>query len=234
MKLGIVIATYQRADNRTPELLTRTLASILNQTYTDYEIIVIGDHYENHDEFEMICNSIDFKGRLIFENLPYAAERSKYQSNTRELWCSGGVNARNHGIKLALNRGLSYICHLDHDDYWETTHLASIAKVIDIDPNAAFICTCATYFNRHLPTVDLNETVIHHLPTPGGIIHSSVCINHKTIPLLYRDVYAEEYRLEPADADMWSRLSTNLVENNLSSHSYLITKLTCYHPTENQ
>jgi glycosyltransferase involved in cell wall biosynthesis len=234
MKIGIVIATYQRSDGLTSKYLYRALQSISNQTYTNYEIIVVGDHYENADEFKTICKSIDFSDRIHFENLPYALERNKYQSNPRALWCTGGVNARNHGIKLALERGLSYICHLDHDDYWETDHLARIANVIKTDPNSVFICTCATYYDKYLPYVKLNETVIQHIPSSGNIIHSSVCINHKLIPLLYRDVYEEEFRLEPADADMWTRLASFLSKNNLSNHSYLITKLTCYHPTENQ
>jgi glycosyltransferase involved in cell wall biosynthesis len=51
MKLSIVIATYQRKDGSTPRLLTRALDSIFSQTYQNFKIYLIGDRYENNDEF---------------------------------------------------------------------------------------------------------------------------------------------------------------------------------------
>jgi glycosyltransferase involved in cell wall biosynthesis len=234
MKIGIIIPTYQKIDGTTPLLLTRALKSIKNQTHNNYEVFLIGDKYENNNEFVELANSIIDTDKIYYENLLTAVEREKYPIGSHQLWCAGGVNASNYGIKIAKNRGLTYICHLDHDDYWEIDHLESIANVIKTDPDAAFICTCATYYNTYLPAVSLNESIIHHLPIPGGVIHSSVCINHMLIPLLYRDVYAEELKVEPSDADMWTRMSAFLRENNLVNHSYLVTKLTCYHPTENQ
>ena len=45
--LGIVISTYQRPDGKTPELLTRTLNAINNQTYTNWKVYLIGDNYNN-------------------------------------------------------------------------------------------------------------------------------------------------------------------------------------------
>lgn len=53
MKLGIVIATYQKSDDSTPFLLKRAIESIKNQTHQDYLLIIIGDKYENNNEFEI-------------------------------------------------------------------------------------------------------------------------------------------------------------------------------------
>jgi glycosyltransferase involved in cell wall biosynthesis len=39
IKLGIVTSTYQRPDGKTPELLTRTLKCLLDQTLPKLEVI---------------------------------------------------------------------------------------------------------------------------------------------------------------------------------------------------
>ena len=70
MKLGIVIATYQRFDGSTPALLKRAIESVKNQTHQDYTLIVIGDKYEDNNEFENICKDADLKDKIVYENLP--------------------------------------------------------------------------------------------------------------------------------------------------------------------
>jgi glycosyltransferase involved in cell wall biosynthesis len=231
MKIGIIITTYQRQDNNTPIFLKRAVNSIKDQTYQDYLLIIIGDKYEDNDEFELLCKSFNLKEKLKYINLPIAKERDKYPLNSKELWSSGGVNARNHGIDIGLSLGFEYICHLDHDDYWHPQHLELITQTITKTKSPAFINTCSTYFNSHLPKVELTNQIIPHVPTPGGLIHSSVCINHKLILLKYRDVFEETGKEHAADADLWDRINKYINNNNLNS--YLITSLTCFHPTEN-
>jgi virginiamycin A acetyltransferase len=230
MKLGISIPTYQRTDGKTPQLLRRAIESIKNQTYQDFVVIIIGDKYEDNIEFEQLCNSFELGEKLIYKNLPQAKEREKYPLGSKELWSAGGVFARNFGIDLGLELGLEYICALDHDDYWHPQHLEIINHVIESVPGVAFVNTCSTYFNTHLPGVELTDQIIPSTIKPGGCIHSSVCINHKKIPLKYRDVFEETGKEFAADADMWSRISTYMDKNKLTS--YLVTSLTCYHPEE--
>jgi glycosyltransferase involved in cell wall biosynthesis len=232
MKLGIIIATYQRIDGKTPELLKRAISSIQYQKYQNYQLIIVGDRYDDAEEFERICTENAISDKIIHINLDHAAEREKYPIGSKELWNSGGVNARNTGIEMALEMGLTYICHLDHDDYWTPDHLSNITSVIEQDPNAAFIYACSTYIDRYIPYIPITGAVYRISPQPCNLVHSSVCINHKTIPLRYRDVYAEEQRIEPADADLWSRISSHIHVHNLNS--YLIAAITCHHPTENQ
>jgi len=230
MKLGIVIATYQKSDGSTPFLLKRAIESIKNQSYQDFTLIIIGDKYEDNDEFESICNDKDLEGKIIYENLSYAKEREKYSIGSKELWSSGGVNARNIGVDVGLNLGLEYLCHLDHDDYWHPQHLEVINHAIETTQDASFICTCSTYFNSHRPQVKLTNEIIPLEIKPGQQIHSSVCTNHKLIPLKYRDVYEETGKEYASDADMWERVGEYVKQNNLKT--YLITSLTCFHPTE--
>lgn len=230
MKLGIIIATYQKLDGTTPQLLRRAIDSVKNQTHEDYQLIVIGDKYEDNTEFEAICNDAKLGDRITYVNLPQAVEREKYAMGTKELWSAGGVTAYNHGIDLGLELGLSYICHLDHDDYWHPQHLEIINYAIEQTGDASFINTCSTYFNTYLPSVNLTNQIQPSQIKPGNFIHSSVCINHKDIPLKYRDVYAETGKEFAADADMWTRLAEYVKQESLKT--YQITSLTCFHPTE--
>jgi glycosyltransferase involved in cell wall biosynthesis len=232
MKLGIVIATYQKPDGSTPSLLKRAIESIKKQTYQDYILIIIGDKYENNNEFEVICNDKELEGKIIYKNLPIAKEREKYSAGSKELWSAGGVNARNYGIDLGLKHGLTYICHLDHDDYWHLQHLEVINHTIELTKDASFINTCSTYFDSHLPKVKLTNEIQLSEIKPGGLIHSSVCINHKDIPLKYRDVFGETGKEYAADADMWVRIGEYVKEKKLKT--YQITSLTCFHPTERE
>jgi virginiamycin A acetyltransferase len=230
MKLGILITTYQKLDSSTPEILKRAIDSIKNQTYQDYTLIIIGDKYEDNNEFETICSNAGLGDKLIFKNLPYAKEREKYPLGSKELWSSGGVNARNYGVDLGLELGLEYICHLDHDDYYHPQHLEIINYAIEATQDASVIHTCSTYFNSYLPAVELTDEIQLTEIKPGGLIHSSACINHKLIPLKYRDMFEETGKEHAADADMWTRIGEYTKQNNLKT--YRITSLTCFHPTE--
>ena len=224
-ELAIVIATYRRADNTTPYYLTKALTSIKNQTYQNYKVFLIGDHYDDNDEFFKLATSIINLDKMVFVNLPNAVEREKYPFGDERLWSSGGVNATNYGIKLALDQKYDYICKLDHDDWWTPDHLDLIKD--KLNENFTIIATKAEHFTKViLPVNDKNP----FYPKSSDLIHSSVCINFKEILLRYRDVYAEEGKPYAADADLWNRLSDYMVKNNKTG--YLINKVTCYHEKE--
>jgi glycosyltransferase involved in cell wall biosynthesis len=223
--LAIVIATYQRNDGTTPNHLTKALTSIKNQTYQKYTVFLIGDHYDDNDEFVKLATSIIDSDKIVFVNLPNAVERKKYPFGDKRLWSSGGVNAVNFGIKLALEQNYSYICRLDHDDWWAPEHLDLIKD--KLNENHLIIATKGVHFTKQiLPVKDKNP----FYPRSSDLIHSSVCVNFRETPLRYRDVFAEEGTIYAADADLWNRMSDYMVKNNKTG--YLINKVTCYHSNE--
>lgn len=230
MKIAIAISTYKRHDGKTPEYLKRALESVLNQSYQNYKIFLIGDQYDDVEEFNSFSKIIP-KNQIYSENLSFAVERNKYKAKSRQLWCSGGVNAYNRAISLCLEQNFDFMCHLDHDDYWASDHLYKIKEVIEKHNNVACVYTCAQHINnKYLPNVPLSGNFYEHYPIPKNTIHSSVCLNHKLLPLKYRDVYAETGEILPADMDMWYRLKKYCEENKLKS--YLVACLTCYHLNE--
>jgi len=91
-KISVISPTYNRA-----HLITRAVHSVLNQTYQDFEYIVVDDASTDNTE-EVI------KG--------FKDERIKYIKHEKNR---GPSAARNTGIKAAKGE---YIGFLDSDDEW--------------------------------------------------------------------------------------------------------------------
>ena len=229
MKFAITMSTYQRSDGKTPFYLKRALDSIFSQTHQLFKIYIIGDKYDDDDEFISIVKEYP-SDKLYYENLSYAAERDKYSNNKQALWCAGGANALNYALNLALKDDFQYICHLDHDDYWNPNHLESLNEVIE-ETNADWLCTLSVHINNSVrPEIKTSNKYIEYLPSPSKLINSSTCINFITLPIRCRDVFAETGKTYPADADRWIRCSKYIQENNLKS--YFVNSLTCVHDEE--
>lgn len=227
-KFGIIITTYMRPDGKTPFYLKRTLDSILNQKFKNYKVYLIGDRYEDSDEFNSYGEEFNHDN-FFKHNLPVANERDFY-SDKKILWSVGGCYASNYGIDLAISEDINYICRLDHDDWWEPNHLENFNTLIN-EEKPDWICSKSTYINhRILPAIDDDSKIIKFLPTPNILIKSSTCINQKTIPLRTIDVYKETGEVYPGDANLWIRMSEYIKTNNLKS--YLINQVTCHHDEE--
>ena len=229
MKLSIVMSTYYRKDGSTSKYLIRALDSVFNQSHQDFKIYLIGDRYENKDEINEIVLKYD-QNKIFFKNLDIAKERDFY-SEKWAVWSYGGVNAINNGIDISMSEENYYICHLDHDDFWLPNHLELINKCIE-ETGSDWICTKSKYVNNMiLPTNIPNTLFSNFLPKPRALIHSSVCMNFKTIPLRYRDLFNETGKIDlPADAELWDRCQNYIINNNLTST--LINEITCYHIEE--
>jgi len=103
--VSIVIPTYNRAG-----LLSRTIQSVLNQTYQDFEIIIVDDG--STDKTEEVVKS--FNSKKIFYN--------RHEEN------KGANAARNTGIKAS--RG-EYIAFQDSGDEWLPQKLERQMKVFE-------------------------------------------------------------------------------------------------------
>jgi glycosyltransferase involved in cell wall biosynthesis len=229
MKIGIVICTYQRPDGKTPFYLRRALQAILNQTHKDYRVYIVGDAYADRREFISIMTEYVAQMDIRYMNLLRAVEREKYRFGTRQLWCAGGLNAGLTGIDWALHEGYKYICHHDHDDWWEPNHLELINKVIE-EKNPFFICTVSTWMKSFLPKLPITNEILDFYPIPEGMINSSSCIEYSETSIRPRDVYAETGVVYPADADLWKRLTEEMKEKG--HRGYIYTTLTCHHDEE--
>jgi glycosyltransferase involved in cell wall biosynthesis len=105
-RVTVIIATYNWAT-----VLPFSIASVLDQTYTDFELLVIGDGCT--DESAEVVEAIE-DPRVQWHNL---AENVGHQS---------GPN--NEGLRRAAGDVVAY---LGHDDLWLPSHLESLVGTLD-------------------------------------------------------------------------------------------------------
>ena len=217
MKLAIVTPTYRKKDGKTLEHLTKTLESVAAQSHTDYKVFLIGDKYEDHQEFLNISKIID-PSKMWANNLPIAKERDKYSG--RQLWVSGGVYASNVGINKALEEGYDYVCHLDHDDIWTDNHLKIISDVIEETKSNFLTTRCG----HGWPAAESTGYLTKWRPLPNKIFKSITCVNYRHFNIRFRNMIESENKVYASDADLWHRLNNIMVANN--EWGYIINEST--------
>jgi glycosyltransferase involved in cell wall biosynthesis len=228
IKFGIVISTYKRKDGKTPFYLNRTLESIFKQSYQNFKVFLIGDKYTDTDEFDLFGNQFEPQ-KIYKENLETAPERDKYNNNML-LWKYGGLTAFNYGIDLALKDDIEYIIKLDHDDWFEPSHLKNFYDCIK-ETSADFMCSKSTHIRGVLPAINSDKKYVDFLPASGGLCKSSHCMNYSTIPLRSRNLQEETGNPTlPGDADLWNRVKEHIQKNNLKS--FMVNEITCHHDEE--
>lgn len=225
---AIILPTYYRGKD-TFEILKRCLDSVFNQTYTNFKIFLVGDNFTEDESLEALLSTYD-KDKIEFINLPLAVERIKYKDNKWALWCAGGINARNYTINHALLQGYSWVCSIDHDDYWESNHLYELAKAIDkFSPDVVF--TRANWKNEtELPKIPTKTKYTKLLPVPEGTVHSSICLNFTKLPFRYVDIFEVTNKFFPADAFLLMSIVRYAKQHEIKS--IFINELTCQHPDE--
>jgi glycosyltransferase involved in cell wall biosynthesis len=101
--VSVCIGTYNRAEL----LCERSLPSILGQSYSNLDIIVVGDCCTDDTE-RRLARVRD--SRIRFVNLP---RRGEYPDNPEYRWMVAGSASMNHALSLAAG---DFITHLDDDD----------------------------------------------------------------------------------------------------------------------
>jgi len=105
-RVTVIIATYNWST-----VLPHSIASVLEQTFDDFELLVIGDGCT--DDSANVVTRID-DPRVRWHNLP---------ANTGH---QSGPN--NEGIRRARGNVIAY---LGHDDLWLRNHLETLVQAID-------------------------------------------------------------------------------------------------------
>jgi glycosyltransferase involved in cell wall biosynthesis len=147
-KVSIIIPTNNR-----PRLLVRAIQSVLNQTFQDFEIIVVDDGVKKRSD------------RVIQE---IGDNRIRYIQHPMEL---GGAAARNTGIKNA--RG-EFIAFLDDDDEWLKQKLEKQIAVFEEAGNDVGVVFCG------VKIYDKEGNLLNvRLPNQEGIMRPFERLLHK-------------------------------------------------------
>lgn len=159
---SVVIPLYNKETS-----IKRTITSVLNQTFKDFEIIVVND------------GSIDESPKIV-------AEMAKSDRRIKL------ISQENKGVSVARNRGVKestqpYIAFLDGDDEWLSVYLESIFTIVKKYPKAGMICsaglvTCDGNIYTRLATKYKNtDCIIDYFQNPHVFTHTSATVIRKEI-----------------------------------------------------
>ena len=120
-KVSVIIPTYNRE-----EFIVETINSVLNQTYKDFEVIVVDDGSTDNTKQKLE----PFKSKIKLIEQPNS-ERAV---------------ARNNGVK---NSSGEYIAFLDSDDIWIKDKLEKQVKLLDSKPDVILTYGQSLRINEH-------------------------------------------------------------------------------------
>lgn len=123
MKVSVIISCYNQG-----EYLANALDSVLQQTFLDWECIIINDG--STDNTEVVANIYVLKD----ERIKYI-----YQSN------HGVCFARNNAIRQSSG---DYVLCLDADDKISAEYVDLCVKELDVDPDVAVVACNYKYFGK--------------------------------------------------------------------------------------
>lgn len=166
-----------------------TLLSVLNQTFSDFEVIVVNDGSSDNSVSE-VESLLDSRVKIIHQNN------------------SGVSAARNRGV---LEAKYEWIAFIDGDDIWEDYHLEEVTKMMEKFPNNSVYATSFKYSN--------NKKMFHHPRTAEifkienyfkeAILEYIICTD---VVVIKKDAFLETGGFNNnlsrgEDLDLWARLA---------------------------
>jgi len=183
-KISVIIPAYNSEIT-----IKQTVYSVLNQTLTDFELIVINDG-STDSTLEIVYQIQDSRLKVFsFEN-------------------AGGNTSRNRGLRQAVGEFVSF---LDADDIWTPDKLASQLKALQDNFDAKVAYSWTDY-------IDENGKFLvsgNHINVNGDVYERLLVSNfleNGSNPLIYRDALVklggfDESLSAAQDWDMWLRLA---------------------------
>jgi hypothetical protein len=185
--ISIVIPTFKRTSH-----LCKALDSIFAQTYSNFEVLVVGDKCPLLEEF---VRSYDKARDIRFKwfNLP-------------KNYGPGGAVPRNYAIKCMASS--EWIGYLDDDNTWEPNHLEVIVEHIRKNPEAKMIVNSMYIDNKVLEFDDMRKGRID----TSAVCHKfELCVKHGLWRDRNEDGYAHDFQFFNRFRDeniVWTRVPT--------------------------
>lgn len=178
-KVSVLMPAYN-----SEKYIAEAIESILNQTFTDFEFIIIND------------GSTDNTAKIVRQ---YTDKRIKFIDNKK-----------NQGLIAVLNQGLDlcrgeYIARMDSDDISRPQRFEKQVKYMDENPDVGVLGTSIEQFG------DLNKLCIYKSTISYMDLVQSCTIAHPTV-FIRRDIlqkYAIRYKSEyvhAEDYNLWAQL----------------------------
>jgi glycosyltransferase involved in cell wall biosynthesis len=185
--VSIVIPTYNRAED-----LKRALQSVLDQTFIDWEILIVDNN--STDNTDVVIKSFNNSKIKLF----------KVQND--------GVVAvsRNIGVKNASGE---YIAFLDSDDWWLPTKLEESIKYLnqgaDVVYHDLFVVTKPdqTVNWRRTRGRNLKSPVFYDLIKNGTTLPNSSVVVRKNLLIVINGLSEDRDMIGSEDYDAWLRIA---------------------------
>lgn len=200
---SVIVPLYNKE-----RFIENTLKSVINQTYKDFEVIIVND------------GSTDSS----------VARLEKYKDDRLKL-----IDQKNKGASAARNKGISLatsnlIVFLDADDIWMPNHLEELKKLHEDFPN------CGLYCNRYKTKISpkklldtsfsnsIDDNFRGIIPDffEASLINRIAFTSALMIPKSILDVYGvfDETISSGQDLDLWIRIAANhpvAISNKITS-----------------
>ncbi len=196
-KVSVVMSVFNGA-----RYLREAIDSVLQQTFTDFEFIVIDDA------------SSDGTPQLIEQFRDPRLISIRHEANV--------------GLTRALNRGLTtstgqYIARMDADDISAPHRLALQVQYLDRHAHVGLVGVAPTYIDAagrsagHWNVLTTNDELQAQLARSNCFCHGSVMFRRACVELV--GLYNEEFALAQ-DYDLWLRIAELFDIANLPDHVY--------------
>lgn len=164
-RFSIIIPLYNKAP-----YIRKALESVMAQTFTDYELIIIDDG--SMDNSAAICED-------VLHSTPYTLHSTP-----------------NHGVSAARNRGVAestgeYLCFLDADDWWEPTYLEEMDRLIRDYPDAALYAMNYIYYKPGKTHVAITKTQTGYINYPQAYLDNGAMMVFTSSSSSSRKVFDE-------------------------------------------
>lgn len=187
---SVVVPVYNKE-----RYIARCVQSILDQTFSDFEIIIVCD--PSSDDSNAVVESFQDKRIRVFY---------------RDQPGPGGYAARNLGIREAKAR---WIAFLDADDTWNSEHLSNMAAAIRQHPSCDIFAAGWQNTTAGSASYMMAYTAKHlgggsHALTLGRYMWSPLCVCTNVIvtrkSLLFDVGGFDENRSQGGDMELWFKL----------------------------
>lgn len=190
MRVSIIIPTYNR-----PDFLDRLLSSIRQQTFQDFEIIIINDNSDNLGEYDKIIS----KYKNLYKDLIYV------------------INDTNRGAPYSRNIGIDkskyeLIALVDDDDEWLPNKLEKQVEVFKHGSKNLGLVYTWTYVSSN----DKLYEGIYNSTLAGDVIKNILkeCFIPSPSVMVKKEVIVNAGKFDEdmpscQDWDMWTRIFLN-------------------------
>src|ERR1700730_7007387 len=184
--VSVIIPAYNAA-----KYISKTLQSVLDQTFTNFEIIVVNDGSPDSNEFEAVI-------RPFLEQIVYLKQQNH-----------GPSAARNLGIRRALGQ---FVAFLDSDDDWFPDYLSAQMGLFEESPLLDMV-----YSDALLCSIDRTslKTCMENCPSKSPVTFESLLVEDSQVitsgtvarkrTVIEAGLFDESFRCSE-DYDLWLRI----------------------------